>query len=85
MALQKSNDKNEITDSFERSLKRLEEIVQYMERGEATLDETIRMYEEGIGLSKRCLEQLQKVELKLRRLSKDVNGKFELIDERLED
>ena len=67
--------------NFEESLKRLEEIVETLEEGTVTLDEVLVMYEEGVRLSKECLEQLHQAEAKLKRLSKDVNGAFELIDE----
>lgn len=67
--------------SFERQLKRLEEIVEILEQGEVTLDEAVKMYEEGVHISKQCLEKLTQAELKLKRLSKDINGNFELFDE----
>ncbi len=66
--------------SFERSLKRLEEIIEALEGGNITLDETMQMYEEGIELSRTCLEQLGKAELKLKTLGKNLNGQFELLD-----
>ena len=67
--------------NFEQSLKRLEEIVETLEEGSVTLDEVLRMYEEGAVLSKQCLQQLHQAELTLKRLSKDINGNFELLDE----
>ena len=69
-------------NNFEHSLKRLEEIVETLEGGGIELDDVMKIYEEGIQLSKQCLEQLTQAELKLKRLSKDVNGHFELLDER---
>ena len=71
--------------SFENQLKRLEEIVESLEAGNATLDEAIKMYEEGIQISKLCLDRLSKAELTLKRLSKDVHGNFELFDEHPEE
>lgn len=67
--------------NFEESLKRLEEIVDALEGGAVTLDQVVVMYEEGVELSKVCLAQLHQAESKLKRLSKDVNGNFQLIDE----
>ena len=67
--------------TFETSLKRLEEIVDTLEEGSVTLDQVVVMYEEGVHLSKECLAQLQQAELKLKRLSKDVSGNFQLIDQ----
>ena len=67
--------------SFEYSLKRLEEIVGTLEQGNAALDDVMKMYEEGVQISKVCLEQLSQAEVKLKRLSKDAQGNFELFDE----
>ena len=73
------------TNNFEHSLKRLEQIVETLEGGTVPLDEALKMFEEGVDLSKQCLEHLTEAELKLKRLSKDINGKFELLDEKLEE
>lgn len=73
------------TDSFEQSMKRLEEIVQSLEQGSVSLDEAMTMYEEGVQISKQCLEKLNQAELKLKRLSKDVNGSFKLLDDDVEE
>ena len=66
--------------SFEASLKRLEAIVESLEAGEVPLDKAMELYEEGIRLSKFCGEKLHATELRLKKLSKDVNGQFELTD-----
>jgi len=66
-------------------MKRLEDIVESLEQGGGTLDEVMKMYEEGITLSKECLGHLAEAELKLKRLSKDVKGNFELFDDTLEE
>ena len=73
------------TNNFEHSLKRLEQIVETLEGGTVPLDEALKMFEEGVDLSKQCLEHLTEAELKLKRLSKDINGKFELLREKLEE
>jgi exodeoxyribonuclease VII small subunit len=70
--------------SFEDSLKKLEKIVGRLEQGEVPLEEAIGLYEEGIGLSKVCAEKLGRVELTLKRLEKDLEGNFELLDEETE-
>jgi len=67
--------------NFEQALKRLESIVEMLEQGTVSLDEAMSMYEEGVQLSKQCLETLTQAELKLKQLSKDVNGNFELSEE----
>jgi exodeoxyribonuclease VII small subunit len=78
-------DRGKKDGSFERQLKRLEEIVDALEQGEVPLDEAVKMYEEGLQISKLCLQKLNQAELKLKRLSKDVDGNFELFDETLEE
>jgi exodeoxyribonuclease VII small subunit len=45
------------------------------------LEESIKMYEEGIELSKVCLERLSEAELKIKKISKDVNGKLKILNE----
>jgi exonuclease VII small subunit len=45
----------------------------------------MKMYEEGVDLSRKCLEQLQQVEVKLKRLGKEIDGTFKLTDQKLEE
>ena len=73
--------KNQDQNSFEQSLRRLENIVQSLEQGDVPLDEALRLYEEGIALSKACVEKLTQVELKLKRLAKDAEGNLQLFAE----
>lgn len=70
--------------SFEASLRRLEDIVDQLERGDVPLEESLTMYEEGIRLSKICVEKLQQAELRIKKLGKDLQGNLELVDEELE-
>jgi exodeoxyribonuclease VII small subunit len=72
--------KKENKNSFEAALKRLEKIVETLEQGEVSLDESLKMFEEGIQLSKECLQTLSQAELKVQQLSKDLNGKFQVTD-----
>lgn len=71
--------------SFEDSLKKLEGIVGRLEQGDVPLEDAIRLYEEGIGLSKVCAEKLSRIELTLKRLEKDLEGNFRLLDEETEE
>jgi exodeoxyribonuclease VII small subunit len=66
--------------TFEQSLSRLEKIVDSLEQGETPLESAIELYEEGIALSKECMETLSKAELRVKKLSKDMNSKIELMD-----
>ena len=63
-------------DSLEYSLKRLGEIVETIERGNVSLDDAVNLYEEGIQISKECAEKLKAVELKIKKLSKSIEGQF---------
>lgn len=51
--------------TFEQALERLEEIVQKLESGNVSLDESIEIYQEGIMLSKKCSGMLQEAEGKV--------------------
>ena len=67
--------------SFEQSLRRLEQIVDELEQGEVPLDDALKMYEEGIELSKACVEKLTQAELRIKKLSKDMRGSFQIVEE----
>jgi exodeoxyribonuclease VII small subunit len=47
---------------FEKKLKRLEEIVQKMEKGDLALDESLKIFEEGVKLSRECHQKLSEAE-----------------------
>lgn len=51
--------------SFEEQLQRLEDIVEILDSGEATLDEMLVIYEEGMARSQYCREYLEKAEQKV--------------------
>ena len=55
---------------FEESLSRLQEISDKLERGDVGLDESIKLYEEGIKLAEFCYTALQNAELKVTELKK---------------
>lgn len=58
-------------NTFESAMKRLEEIVESLESGELSLEESIKLYEEGIGLSTFCTEKLNESEKKIKMLLRD--------------
>jgi exodeoxyribonuclease VII small subunit len=70
--------KKVVKNSLESSLKRLEEIVETLERGDASLDDAVILYEEGVQISKQCAEKLKAAELKIKKLSKEIDGQFTL-------
>jgi len=59
---------------FEEALKRLEEIVGRLEKGELPLEESLALYEEGIQLSRLCHAKLEEAEAKIELLMKDAKG-----------
>lgn len=61
---------------FEKSLHRLEEIVEKMEGEEVSLDETLELFEEGMNLLVELKNYLQKAETKIEKLIKDAEGKL---------
>ena len=57
---------------FESAMQRLERLVEEMESGELSLEESLRRYEQGIALSRRCKEVLDTAELRLRELDRAI-------------
>jgi len=68
-------------ESFEAALKQLEEIVQRLERGELPLEESLKLYEDGIRLSRLCHAKLEEAEGKIELLMKDAKGDLVLDDQ----
>ncbi len=61
---------------FERSLTRLEEVVRKLESPQLSLDEAMKLFEEGVGLSRECQKQLEEAEGKVEILLKKADGKM---------
>jgi exodeoxyribonuclease VII small subunit len=60
---------------FEKKLNRLEDIVEKMETGELSLEDSLKLFEEGVKLSRDCNTQLSEAEQKVKLLlSVDENG-----------
>lgn len=53
---------------FEKKLSRLEEIVQKMEKGDLTLENSLKLFEEGVKLSRECQTQLTQAEAQVKKL-----------------
>ena len=60
--------------TFEQALQQLEQIVQRLEKGELPLEESLKLYEEGIRLSRLCHGKLEEAEGKIEMLLKDTRG-----------
>ena len=66
------NEKKDIT--FETAIARLEEIVRLLESGSAPLDESLSLFEEGVGLVKLCNARLDSAEQKVKILTRNPDG-----------
>lgn len=53
------------TNNFEENMQGLENIVQELEKGDLNLEDSIKKFEEGIALSKKCNEMLEDAEKKI--------------------
>ncbi|MGD0735627.1 MAG: exodeoxyribonuclease VII small subunit [Terracidiphilus sp.] len=60
--------------SFEESLKKLETIVEKLEQGDLPLEESLKLFEEGVGLSATCKQELEAAEGKVQILIKQRDG-----------
>lgn len=61
---------------FERSLARLEEVVRRLESPQLSLDEAMKLFEEGVELSRECQKQLEEAEGRVEILLKKADGKM---------
>ena len=66
----------EKTTSFEDNMKKLEEIATELEKGDLDLDTSVSKFEEGMKLSKKCSEMLEKAEKKITMLIKGEDGEL---------
>ncbi len=60
--------------AFEVSLKELEKIVRKLEDGDLALEESLKLFEDGVKLSRECQERLNQAERRIEVLLKDENG-----------
>ena len=60
--------------SFEQALQQLEQIVQKLEKGELPLEDSLKLYEDGIRLSRLCHAKLEEAEGRIEVLLKDARG-----------
>jgi exodeoxyribonuclease VII small subunit len=61
---------------FERSLARLEEIVRKLENTNLSLDDAMKLFEEGVALSRDCQKQLEQAEGRVEILMKKAGGEI---------
>ena len=66
--------------NFEESLARLEEILDALQNGDAKLDDTLKLYEEGVSLVRACNQYLQNAEQTVKTLQFNPDGTAALVD-----
>ncbi len=66
--------------SFEDSLARLEEVVRLLEGGSLSLEASLELYEEGVGLIRHCSAELEKTEAKIKILQSSGEGSIVAFD-----
>ena len=60
--------------TFEQNMQRLEQIVRAMERGDAALEESLKLFQEGTALVSSCTKLLDEAELQIKKIVTDANG-----------
>ncbi len=70
---------------FEKALSRLETIVTELETGDLSLDDSLKIFEEGVKLSKTCLKMLDEADRKVEILVQDKDGRKRIQAFSLED
>ena len=63
--------------NFETSLQQLEQLVQQMEQGNLSLEESMQAFEKGVALTRECQNALDKAEQKVQVLMQDSSGKLQ--------
>jgi len=64
--------------SFEEALEKLEKIVQDLESGDLSLEESVKSFEDGIELSKLCKKKLESAEQRVKKIVEKEGGGFDL-------
>ena len=67
----------EKTLSFEEKLQRLEQVVRALEDTNTPLDDSLKLFEEGVGLVRSCSEMLDQAEKKVKILTRSASGQVQ--------
>jgi len=63
---------------FEDALQRLERIVDQLEAGSLALEESLKVFEEGVGLARHCARYLDEAEKRIELLTRDESGTLKM-------
>jgi exodeoxyribonuclease VII small subunit len=63
--------------SFEQAFEQLDQLVEMLEAGDKSLEDSLAMFERGQALAERCTQLLENAELRLRQLRPDDSGGYE--------
>jgi exodeoxyribonuclease VII small subunit len=63
--------------NFEEHLTQLEKVVEQLERGDLSLDESVRLFEDGMKLSTACKKELEQAEGRVQVLVEGKGGKMQ--------
>jgi len=69
---------------FEKQLTQLETVVERLERGDLPLDESVRLFEEGMKLSQACKQELEQAEGRIQVLVESKGGKVQVAEMEVE-
>ena len=64
--------------NFESAMEEIEQVVEQIESGELSLEESLAAYEKGVGLVKFCYQKLNEVEKRIEFLVKDKEGRLQM-------
>ncbi len=83
MSRKKSGPPHEETNNqppvnFEKSLKRIGDIVQKLEANDCELDEALQLFEEGVGIAKACHQRLESADKVIQILTKSMGDQYKL-------
>ena len=70
--------KESMEKKFESALEELEQVVEQLESGELSLEDSLAAFEKGVSLVRLCNQKLNEVEKKIETLVRDKEGKLEL-------
>ena len=65
---------NQANATFESSMQRLEQIVRALERGDAPLEESLKLFQEGTELIRKCQTLLDNAELQVKKVMTAADG-----------